>query len=93
MLRHHRQRLCAKRRWLRDGLCSRLYRNGVRSMAQPQPKLNFTRTSEVRPIVCPQCGEKADIMRRSPDTFKGDGSEVWSFQCNNDHTTKISGQG
>jgi hypothetical protein len=44
-----------------------------------QPKV--TLTNHIAPIHCPQCDEKAYIIRRTTDAAKDDGSEVWTFQC------------
>jgi hypothetical protein len=33
------------------------------------------------PIVCEECGGDALLRRRTIDTFKQDGSEIWTFEC------------
>jgi hypothetical protein len=55
-----------------------------------RPKV--TLTNHIAAIACPQCDEKAYIVRRTPDAIKGDGSEVWTFQCVNGHNTEKGGQ-
>jgi len=52
----------------------------------------ITHTNEIAAIHCPQCGERAYIIRRTMDDFRRDGSEVWLFQCVNGHNTEKSGQ-
>jgi hypothetical protein len=51
-----------------------------------------TLTNHIQPIRCPQCDERAYIIRRVPDAVKGDGLEVWTFQCVNGHNTEKSGK-
>ena len=85
---HHRLRLFARRRWLRDQLCSRLYGLEERAMDTPTTTL----TNHIQPIRCPLCAERAYIIRRVLDALKLDGSEVWTFQCVNGHDTEKSGK-
>jgi len=63
-------------------------------MAQPilRSSALFTPTLLIRPIACPRCGEKAGIIRRSPDACQTDSSEIWALQCDQGHITEISGQ-
>jgi hypothetical protein len=46
----------------------------------------------IKPICCPQCDERAYVIRHVPDTVKGDGSEVWTFNYVNGHYTVKSGK-
>jgi hypothetical protein len=55
-----------------------------------QPKV--TLTNHIGPIHCPQCDERAYLIRRTMDAIKHDGSEVWTFQCVNGHYTEKAGQ-
>ena len=54
------------------------------------PKI--TLTNLIQPIRCPECAERAYIIRRVMDAGKRDGSELWSFQCVNGHNTEQSGK-
>ena len=54
--------------------------------------LKTTLTNHIRPIRCPQCAERAYIIRRVLDAVERDGSEVWTFQCVNGHNTEKSGK-
>lgn len=58
-------------------------------MTEPR---KVTSTDRIEPIRCPHCGQKAHIIRRSPDAFKRDGSELWTFVCPNGHYTTHSDQ-
>jgi len=60
-----------------------------RVMDQPR---QITHTNHIAPIHCPQCDERAYIIRRTTDAFKRDGSEVWTFQCVNGHNTEKTGR-
>jgi hypothetical protein len=62
---------------------------GTASKLAAQPN---TPTNLIEAIHCPQCDERAYIIRRTTDGFKRDGSEVWTFQCVNSHNTEKSGQ-
>ena len=44
-------------------------------------ELKVTPTNRIEPIHCPQCDERAYIIRRTKDAFKTNGWEVWTFQC------------
>ena len=54
---------------------------------------HVTHTHKIGPIHCPICNLMARIMRRTMDNFKRDGTEVWSYQCNDGHITEVAGQG
>jgi hypothetical protein len=54
--------------------------------------LKVTPTNLIDPIRCPHCKEMAYVIRRSPEGFKRDGAEVWTFACPNGHYTSISDQ-
>jgi hypothetical protein len=58
-----------------------------RIMAQ---STTITHTEDIDPIRCPHCGELAYMIRRTPNAFKRDGTEVWTFQCVNGHNTSKS---
>jgi len=46
----------------------------------------------IDPIRCAKCDEIARFIRRTMDTFKRDGTEIWTFQCDNGHITEVTGQ-
>ena len=58
-------------------------------MAEPQ----VTHTHKIEPIRCPRCKLAARIIRRTMDAFKRDGTEIWTYQCDNGHITEVTGQG
>jgi hypothetical protein len=35
----------------------------------------------IGPIRCDKCGSRAHLIRRTPDAFERDGSEIWTFEC------------
>jgi hypothetical protein len=63
-------------------------------MAQPIPRApsKFTSIRHIQPIRCPRCDEPARIIRRTPNAFeRRDGSEIWTYQCDNCHITEFAG--
>lgn len=37
--------------------------------------------SRAAPIVCPQCGGRAPLIRMSPDGFSRGKAEIWTYEC------------
>jgi hypothetical protein len=36
---------------------------------------------KIRPIRCNKCRGSAHLIRRAPEAFRYDGSEIWTFEC------------
>jgi DNA-directed RNA polymerase subunit RPC12/RpoP len=37
--------------------------------------------SRATPVICPECGGRAPLIRMSPDAFTRGKTEIWTYEC------------
>jgi DNA-directed RNA polymerase subunit RPC12/RpoP len=37
--------------------------------------------SRATPVICPECGGRAPLIRMSPDSFTRGKTEIWTYEC------------